>query len=598
MEVTELVTYDPVADRYIPDGQEEKEDKPSQADLLVDIGLAAHLFIDQYGVEYARAALTAIPDAADATDANHCIVNVHSKKSNKKCNNKESAVSTVSNVSKNRLAIMPLHSSNFKEWLAERMHTTMGKTPGSGSLNSAVTTLSGIAHKRAITHSLYNRVAPDPEGNGIWVDMCDKNWRAIHVTEEDWQIVDEPPILFRRFSQKPLAVPIKVKEGREATAALKLLEFLNLKNDVDQLIFICSIISYFIPEIEHPILSASGPHGAAKSMLFELSKKLVDPLINTVKSKETETISMSKDENGLAQQLHHVYFPCFDNVSSLEGWQSDMLCRAVTGGAILKRKLYTDDEDIIYQFHRCVGLNGINVPARNSDLLDRTLLFNLEEIKRKKEKLEILADFERERPYILGGMLSVVSKAIKNRREIKVEYHQRLTDFHRWGCAIAQALGYTAERFNEVYAIKVSRQNEEALSASSVATALLEYLKENLDKATCESEDGTLTCTIEMTPTELYDEVTKFANMKGMKTSKGYWSADVSHFSRDLNKVLPNLERVGVLVVFHSTGTNRLIIIDVTKIMSESEATKQTKGQTQRNSTDQFWDNVMEDRSV
>lgn len=114
----------------LPPEEWEKKDEPTHADMLVDIGLTAHLFIDQYGVEYARATLDAIPDAVDATDAKHFIVNVYSKENNKKCNNK---ASTVSNVSKNRLVIMPLHSSQFKEWLAERMHTTMGKTPYSAS---------------------------------------------------------------------------------------------------------------------------------------------------------------------------------------------------------------------------------------------------------------------------------------------------------------------------------------------------------------------------------------------------------------------------------------------------------------------------------
>jgi len=562
----------------LPD-EGEKEKKPTQADKLVTIGLTSYLFIDQHGVGYARATLTAIPDNTYATYADPFIVE-EEEKNNKKCNKKEAGVSAVNTV-KNRFVTMPLHSSRFKEWLAERMHTLMNETAGQGSIKSAITTLSGIARKRNIRHKLYNRVAPDPNGNSIWIDMCDKNWRAIHVTEEGWKVKDKTPVpMFRRFKQGTLTIPVKVK--KEATSALKLLDFLNLKTDEDRLILICSIISYFIPEIEHPALSASGPHGAAKSMLFELAKKLVDPL---TQNPETETISMSSDELGLAQQLYHIYFSCFDNVSSLKGWQSDMLCRAVTGGAILKRKLYTDDEDIIYQFRRCVGLNGINVPARNSDLLDRTLLFNLVDIEEENRipRSKLLAEFEEERSYILGGMLGVVSKALKIKKGIKLERRQRLADFHEWGCAIAVALGYTAERFNEVYAIKVEAQNEEALSASSVATALLEYLKANLDEATCESEDGLQTFTIEKTATELFKEVTEFANEKKIKTSKGYWPADASHFSRELNKVSPNLEKVGITIQRYSDGSNRSIIIDVTKLISEPES-------------DDFWDKVAKGR--
>ena len=124
----------------------------------------------------------------------------------------------------------------------------------------------------------------------------------------------------------------------------------------------------------------AGDTGSAKTFCFELIKKIIDPSV-------TETISMSTDENGLAQQLYHNYFVCFDNLSSLTSWKSDMLCRAVTGAGLSKRKLYTDDEDIIYQFYRCVGLNGINVAVRKSDLMDRIILFNLErytEVEMKK----------------------------------------------------------------------------------------------------------------------------------------------------------------------------------------------------------------------
>ena len=33
-------------------------------------------------------------------------------------------------------------------------------------------------------------------------------------------------------------------------------------------------------------------------------------------------------------------------------------------GGFSKRELYSDDADVIYNFKRCVGLNGINIVAR------------------------------------------------------------------------------------------------------------------------------------------------------------------------------------------------------------------------------------------
>ena len=38
---------------------------------------------------------------------------------------------------------------------------------------------------------------------------------------------------------------------------------------------------------------------------------------------------------------------CFDNLGKLQQWQSDALCRAYSGEATSKRKLYTDEEDVV-----------------------------------------------------------------------------------------------------------------------------------------------------------------------------------------------------------------------------------------------------------
>ena len=568
----------------IPDETEEEEKKQTDADKLVTIGLINYRFTDQHGVVHARVTLEAFPDATYTTYTSSYLFKGKNKdvststlnntNSKNTLNNTENTVSGVSGV-RHRLVTLPMHSSLYKEYLADRFYSMFGKV--AGSLNLAITTLSGRTRRENNKHRLYNRVAPDPDGNGFWIDMCDKNWRAIHVTEEGWKIVDNPPVLFKRFKhQKSLAVPIVPTEGKEADTALKFLEFLNLRNETDKILFMCAVISYFVPDIEHPGLCVAGDTGSAKSMFFELTKKLIDPSVN-------ETISISDDEACLAQQLYHNYFVCFDNLGSLKTWKSDMLCRAVTGAGFSKRKLYTDDEDIIYQFYRCIGLNGINVAVRKSDLMDRLILFKLERFTEieTKEKKKLFAEFEKERGKILGAILAILSKAIKLEKEIELTSYKRLADFHKWGCAISQALDYGVEKFNDAYTEKVELQNEEVLSASSTATALLGYLKDNLDKVQYESESEIYTIT--MAPTEWFKEVTDFAKKEGIKTSKGYWAGDASHFVRRLNEVKPNLEKVGITIQRYTDGSNRSIIIDVTKLMVKPES-------------DDFWDKVTEGR--
>ena len=90
--------------------------------------------------------------------------------------------------------------------------------------------------------------------------------------------------------------------------------------------------------------------------------------------------------NELIQILSHNYIAYFDNVSIIRDWISDTLCRAVTGSGFSKRQLYTDDDDIIYHFRRCIGFNGVNLGATKADLLDRAIIILLERIPKEKKE--------------------------------------------------------------------------------------------------------------------------------------------------------------------------------------------------------------------
>ena len=102
------------------------------------------------------------------------------------------------------------------------------------------------------------------------------------------------------------------------------------------------------------ILQVHGEKGGAKSMLETLIKELVDPA-------KPKLLSTHKDRMEFIQQLAHNYLAYYDNLKYIPGWLSDEVCRAVTGSGSSKRKLYSDDDDIVYEYRRCLGFNGINV---------------------------------------------------------------------------------------------------------------------------------------------------------------------------------------------------------------------------------------------
>ena len=132
------------------------------------------------------------------------------------------------------------------------------------------------------------------------------------------------------------------------------MDLVNVSDKDNKLLLKCYIISLFIPGIAKPILMLHGEQGSAKTTLQELIKILVDPSI-------VKTLTFPRDINELVQQQSHNYIAFYENLSNIKDWISDALCRAVTGSGFSKRQLYTDDEDIIYFFQRCIGFNGINL---------------------------------------------------------------------------------------------------------------------------------------------------------------------------------------------------------------------------------------------
>lgn len=298
-------------------------------------------------------------------------------------------------------SILPINSRHFKYWLAGLFWESEDSAPKNDALNSAATILSARAIYEGEQFDLYNRIAPGLTEKEVYIDLCECRGRAIRVTAKGWEIVEHPPILFKRFShQQPLPLPERNGDP------WKLLEFLNIKEDDEstKLILLCTAISYLIPEIPHPILVIYGPQGSGKSLFFVVLRSMIDPSAVIM-------MTIARGDRELIQQLDHHWFSVYDNVSILPEWVSDILCRAVTGGGFTKRELYTDDSDITYKFKRCVGLNGINIAAQKADLLDRAILIcmpHIPEDKRREERA-MLEGFDSCKASIFGGFWTLWS---------------------------------------------------------------------------------------------------------------------------------------------------------------------------------------------
>lgn len=420
------------------------------------------------------------------------------------------------------LEVWPCRSKAFKQWLAREFWQAEGKTPNSDALNSALNVIEGKALFEGGQFQLHNRVAWHQ--GSLWYDLADENWRAVEITPEGWRIVRDPPILFQRYAhQKPQVEPVRGGDP------WRLVDFVNVRDELEQLLLLVYLCTCFIPDIPHPIPHPHGEKGSAKTTLFKVFRSLVDPSVE-------EVLTFPRDISELQQKLSHHWLAYFDNLSSIPDWISDALSRAVTGAGFSKRELYSDDEDVIYAFQRCVGLNGINVVATKSDLLDRVLLFNLQLIPpdRRKKEADLLAEFEAEKPGIFGGILDVLCEAVRIYPTLALEAVPRMADFAHWGCAIARALGTTDRDFLGAYWVNIEGQSLEVVTSSPVASTLLDLMEDR------ETWQGT--------PAELLEELEARAERLKVKIKVKSWPGAPHILTRKLNELRGNLREMGILI--------------------------------------------------
>lgn len=95
-----------------------------------------------------------------------------------------------------------------------------------------------------------------------------------------------------------------------------------------------------------------------------------------------------------------------DNLSRLSADLSDALCRIATGGAISERTLYTNLGETLVEVQRPTVLNGIEEFATRPDLAERAVHITLAPVARCRPEAEFWQAFERDAPFILGGLLN------------------------------------------------------------------------------------------------------------------------------------------------------------------------------------------------
>lgn len=436
----------------------------------------------------------------------------------------------------------PIDSEHVEWWLTDLLWTEDGEVPNGETLKNVQRVLKAKAYNGE-TITLYNRIAPDGQ-DGIYIDMGDPCWQVIHVTQDGWSIRLPPKPLFRRYAhQKPLPTPISGGRIKD------LFKFVNIKDSYNRILYATSIICYMVPEIEKPVLNVFGPYGSGKSFALELIKHLIDPSI-------TPLLALNKtDEKERVKNLDDHYCAFFDNISYLSQDISDELCRAVTGMGWNQRKLWTNNETFIRQFTRAVGLNGINIPAEQGDLLSRSVNLEVPYLPKEKRipRKQLLSMLDESTPYLLGALLDALVKTLQIQPTVKLGELSRMGDYTIWGYAAAEALGYDPHNFIEAYA-----ENQDTGSLDVIAATVVgDVLKRFMEARQHETWEGT--------PQKLYEEFNETAKKHHISTSQRKFPKAANYLTRELNKISPDLRKIGYTYTHKRTAKARVITIESSK---------------------------------
>ena len=436
--------------------------------------------------------------------------------------------------------IMPMDGQRFKLRLTQDFYNDQGEAPNSDAVNRALDVLRAQALFGGETKKLQPRVAL--QNGDYYYDLGDPVWKAVRVNEEGCSISPTPPILFVRSKNTAEQIIPDFSSKPEQLSELVKKHF-RWKDESDVRLFTAYLVSCFLPQIPHPVLVVYGEKGSAKSTTMRMVKKIVDPA-------KQELLAMPTHRQELAITLTNNYLPCFDNLESLSAEKSNILCMAATGGAFTARTLYTNSEETILSFKRPVALNGINVVATRSDLLDRSIVLELTRVRHEERKPEsaIWKEFEEELPKFLGSIFNTISQAIKIQKDLTLDEVGRMADFTYWGYAIAEVIGIGGEEFIAAYLGNQAKANEEALAGHPVGTAILGLMSRNSKWA------GSVT--------ELLRELELVAVRDSINTKVKTWAKDPNVLSRRLNEVKSNLEEVGIFYDIRNTGTYKRISLE------------------------------------
>lgn len=321
-----------------------------------------------------------------------------------------------------------VHSTAFLRWLRKETYQKLERPLTRGLLGDVVATLEAQALYHGEHRPVHLRIAGDADS--VEIDLGHSDGKVVRITANGWELCPTGAYRFYRSSGFE-ALPAPIRGGDLSD----LRGLLNLEEESFHLL-IGFLVNGLKPTGPFMALLVEGEQGSGKSVFSTVVKALVDP-------NRAAKLRLPDNDRDLMIQAKEYRLLAYDNASGMRAEISDALCTLATGGGIAVRRLYTNDELQVFSLARPFLINGIAGYANRPDLLERAIPIRLRSMpdEARRTEGEILEEFERLKPGILGALYDAVSCALENYSSIYTPQGFRMADAARWIAAAEPAFG-------------------------------------------------------------------------------------------------------------------------------------------------------------
>src|ERR1700730_4804202 len=163
----------------------------------------------------------------------------------------------------------PIRARAFQLFLLRIYYLNTGESPGAQAIRAAAELFEARALFDGEECPVHLRVAE--HGGRLYLDLCDRAWRAVEIDAEGWRVVDRPPTKFRRTrGSQPLPEP------EHGGSLEELRPFLNV-DDYAWTLIRGFLVATLRPDVPCPALVVKGDQGAGKSTACRAISRLIDP---------------------------------------------------------------------------------------------------------------------------------------------------------------------------------------------------------------------------------------------------------------------------------------------------------------------------------